>query len=147
MFERILALFGGERVKPLPEPDAELALGALLVLMARADNAYLFEEIEQIDRILADRFGLNPVEAAKRRALCEKLADQMPATEAAATILRDATAPDAREATVEALWRVALADRLTPEAEQSLLADVERALGISPERAVELRDAALAGLG
>lgn len=124
---------------PLPEPDARLALGALLVRMARADRAYLLEEIEQIDTILAERGGLNPVEAAKMRALCERLADQMPETEQAAAIIRAATSDDEREATVRALWRVSLADGITPEAEEQLLVEAERALGVSPERALHLR--------
>ena len=58
---------------PLPEPDANMALGALMIRVAKADKSYAVEEIAKIDKILAKLFGINPVEAAKMRALCEKL--------------------------------------------------------------------------
>ena len=52
----------------LPEPDEKLALGALLVRVAKSDNHYDAVEIGEIDRILAATFSLNPVAAAKMRA-------------------------------------------------------------------------------
>ena len=39
----------------LPEPDARLALAALLVRVARADGLYAAEEVDKIDRILMAR--------------------------------------------------------------------------------------------
>ncbi len=50
----------------LPEPDARLALAALLVRVARTDGLYAAEEVERIDRVLAHRHGLDPFEAARR---------------------------------------------------------------------------------
>ena len=41
----------------LPEPDARLALAALLVRVARSDGLYAAEEVERIDRVLAHRHG------------------------------------------------------------------------------------------
>ncbi|PIE11426.1 MAG: hypothetical protein CSA72_04740 [Rhodobacterales bacterium] len=146
MFERILSLFQSDTPEPLPELDARLALGALLVRMAKADHAYLFEEIAQIDRILAEHSGLNPVEAAKMRAQCERLEEQLPASADATTVIRNATSEAERAATVEALWRVCLADGISHESEQDLLALVETELGVSPEDGVRLRDAAKARL-
>ena len=85
MFDRILSLFHPQApVTKLPEADAQHALGALLVRAAKADKAYLFEEIEHIDDLLAHRYGLNPVEAAKLRAESEKLEEAMPDTTALA---------------------------------------------------------------
>ena len=45
----------------MPEEDARHALGAWLVRVAKADGAYLFKEIEEIDHLLADLYGLNAV--------------------------------------------------------------------------------------
>lgn len=144
MFDRILSLFQPQsHVTKLPEADAQHAMGALLVRAAKADNAYLFEEIEHIDDLLAHRYGLNPVEAAKLRAECEKLEEAMPDTAALAGVLHDAISYKDREATVAALWEVVFADGHEVEAEDILLHQLEALLGVSPEKSKELHDAAM----
>ncbi|MCK0120510.1 TerB family tellurite resistance protein [Loktanella sp. F6476L] len=145
MFDRILSMFHKEtNVTKLPEADAQHALGALLVRAAKIDKAYLFEEIEQIDDVLAHRYGLNPVQAAKMRAECEKLEEAMPDTDALSTILHDAISLEEREATVAALWAVVFADGVEAEAEDQLLHQVEAILGVSPDVSKKLHDAAMA---
>jgi uncharacterized tellurite resistance protein B-like protein len=57
----------------LPDPDARLALAALLVRIARTDGLYAAEEVERIDRVLALRHGLDPFAAARLRAEAEAL--------------------------------------------------------------------------
>jgi len=144
MFDRILSLFHPQApVTKLPEADAQHALGALLVRAAKADKAYLFEEIEHIDDLLAHRYGLNPVEAAKLRAESEKLEEAMPDTTALATVLHDAISYEEREATVAALWEVVFADGHEVPAEDALLHQLEALLGVSPEKSKELHDAAM----
>lgn len=144
MFERILSLFHPEtHVTPLPEADAKHALGALLVRAAKIDQVYVFEEIEHIDALLAHRYDLNPVEAAKLRAECEVLEAAMPDTEALAQVLHDAIDREDREATVLSLWEVVFADGVEVEAEDNLLHHIEALLGVSPERSKELHDLAM----
>jgi uncharacterized tellurite resistance protein B-like protein len=144
MFDRILSLFKDKPTETmLPAADAKHALGALLVRAAKADRAYLFEEVEQIDAILASRYDLNPVEAAMLRAECELLETEMPVTEDLAGILHDAIPAEEREAIVEALWRVVFADGVEVEPEDDLLHEVESALGVSPEVSKRLHDAAM----
>ena len=75
--------------KPLPQPNAQLALGALLVRVAFADRNYRASEIGQIDQILARTFGLKPIEAAKLRATCEALERDAPGTPEFTRILRE----------------------------------------------------------
>ena len=146
MFSGILALFQGEDkfTTPLPAADARNALGALLVRAAKADKAYLFEEVEQIDAVLIKLYDLNPVEAAKMRAGCEKLEEEMPVTEDLAGILHDAISQEDREAAVAALWSVVFADG--EEREEALLHAIEGALGVSPEVSKRLHDAEMAKL-
>ena len=127
----------------LPEADAQHALGALLVRAAKADKAYLFEEIEQIDDVLAHRYNLNPVEAAKLRAECEKLDEAMPDTAALSAVLQDAINMEEREALVGALWSVVFADGIETAQEDDLLHEVEALLGVSPEVSKRLHDAAM----
>lgn len=144
MFDRILSIFHKEApVTKLPEADAQHAMGALLVRAAKIDKAYLFEEIEQIDDVLAHQYNLNPVEAAKLRAECEKLEEAMPDTTALSTILHDAIGLEEREATVAALWAVVFADGVEAEAEDRLLHQVEEILGVSPEVSKRLHDEAM----
>ncbi len=148
MFSGILALFQGEDkfTTPLPAADARNALGALLVRAAKADKAYLFEEVEQIDAVLIKLYDLNPVEAAKMRAGCEKLEEEMPVTEDLAGILHDAISQEDREAAVAALWSVVFADGEEREEEDALLHAIEGALGVSPEVSKRLHDAEMAKL-
>ncbi len=54
MWDALLTrLRGKPEPTALPEPDEKLALGALLVRVAKSDNHYDVDEIGEIDRILA----------------------------------------------------------------------------------------------
>lgn len=142
MFSRILALFHVDNkfTTPLPAADARTALGALMVRAAKSDHAYLFEEVEQIDLVLGKLYSLNPIEAAKMRAGCEKLEEEMPATEELAGILHDAIGQEEREAAVAALWSVVFADGVEQQEEDDFLHAIEAALGVSPEVSQKLHD-------
>jgi uncharacterized tellurite resistance protein B-like protein len=146
MFDALFNLFKQTESyeTPLPEADARHAVGALLVRAAKADRAYLFEEVEQIDRVLAERNNLTVVEAAKMRASCEKLEEAMPNTAQLAEILRNAISAAEKEATVRALWTVVLADGVEHEDEDELMHQVENILGLSPGLAKRLHDEAVA---
>ncbi len=124
---------------PLPPADARHALGALLVRVAKADQAYLFQEIEQIDRILQSLYDLNPLEAAKMRAACEKLEEQMPDTADLGHIIRDGIERAEVDAMVTALWKVVEADGQRHESELQVVALATEAFGMSPEDAAALR--------
>ncbi|MEY1557317.1 TerB family tellurite resistance protein [Yoonia sp. R2331] len=148
MFDRILSLFSPTpHVTELPPEDARHALGALLVRTAKADHAYLFEEVEEIDHVLADLYDLNPVEAAMMRAACEKLEHEMPTTENLAQILHDAISQQEREAVVAALWRIVFADGIEEKEEDAILHQVEQALGVSPDVSKALHDKAQSAAG
>ena len=132
MFER---LFSRPRKdpKPLPQPDAQLALGALLVRVAFADRQYQATEVGQIDRILSATFGLKPLEAAKLRATCEALERDAPGTPEFARILREEVDYAHRKALADAMWSVALADGERDDTEEEILTEIETALGLTPE--------------
>jgi uncharacterized tellurite resistance protein B-like protein len=148
MFERILQLFSPSYNyrTPLPEADAKHVLGALLVRVAQADQAYLFQEVEQIDRILAKRFDLNLLDAAKMRAGCERLLEEMPETDTLLTVLHDAIDLREREATLLAIWQVVYSDGMVHETEDAMVTVVQKTLGVSAEVCARLRSQALAGL-
>ncbi len=127
----ILNIFRTRAPAPLPVPDARLALGALMVRVAKSDKTYDFEEIRLIDRLLAQMHGLNPVEAAKLRATCEKIEAQAPDTGEFARLIRDSVEFDQRVQAHEALWQVMLADGVANEAESRVVDQVRDALGLS----------------
>lgn len=141
MLERLTKFFHNPETyqTPLPPADASHAMGALLVRAAKADQSYLVEEIAVIDKILAKRHDINPVEAAKMRAECELLAHEMPDTTDLAHILEHAISTDEKEATLLALWQVVYADGIKHAQEDDLLHQIEAVLGVSPARATELQ--------
>ncbi|MFV0300097.1 MAG: TerB family tellurite resistance protein, partial [Paracoccus sp. (in: a-proteobacteria)] len=60
--------------------DAEVALAALLVRVARADDRYDPIEQQHIEQILARRDGLTAQQAAERRAAAEMIEAEAPDT-------------------------------------------------------------------
>lgn len=117
--------------KPLPELDVRLAVAALMVRLAKADRDYAFEEIAEIDAILARAHGLGAIEAAKLRADAERIEAVAPGTgEFIAEVQAHIPYPD-RASLFEALWDVGLADRALRPEEKGYLAEMASALGIT----------------
>ena len=144
MFERLFPR-STPAPEPLPQPNAQLALGALLVRVAFADEHYRATEIGQIDRILAQTFNLGPIDAAKLRAVCEKLEREAEGTEEFAEILREEVDYADRKALADAMWSVALADGHRHDEEERQLQAIETALGLTELDIQAARDAALKG--
>lgn len=122
----------------LPEPDSRLALAALLVRIARSDGHYADTEIARIDKVLARHHGLSPFEAAALRREAEALEAEAPDTVRFTRALKEAVAYEDREAVIEALWDVALADGERDHEEDALMRLVAPMLGVND------RDSALA---
>ncbi|MBE3636939.1 tellurite resistance TerB family protein [Mangrovicoccus algicola] len=122
----------------LPEPDARLALAALLVRVARSDGEYAEIEVARIDRVLARQYGLSPFEAARLRGDAEELERQAPDTVRFTRAIKDGVAYEDRERVMEALWEVVLADGARDDEEDALLRMVANFLGVND------RDSALA---
>ena len=142
MFEKLIEFFSNPNTyeTPMPKADADHVIGALMVRAAKADCAYLFEEVETIDRVLSERHNIGPIDAAKMRAACERLEEAMPDTVELAAILREAVGTDELEDALRALWRIVFADGIERDEEDEVLHKVEAMLGVTPERAKELHD-------
>lgn len=138
MFAEFLTRLTRPDPEPLPDGDARLALGALLVRIARSDGEYAHEEAERIDRILAARYGLSPFEATDLRRRAETLEHEAPDTVRFTRAIKDAVAYEERAGVIEALWDVVLADGIRDDEEDGLLRLVANLLGIND------RDSALA---
>jgi uncharacterized tellurite resistance protein B-like protein len=131
MFETLLRRLTSAAPDRLPEPDARLALAALLVRVARTDGAYAGAEIDRIDRILMRRHALSPFEAGRLRSQAETLEAEAPDTVRFTRAIKAATAPEDRSALMEALWSVALADGLRDDDEDRLLRLIANLLGLT----------------
>ncbi|MFC6688425.1 tellurite resistance TerB family protein [Jhaorihella thermophila] len=138
--------FRPEKPTGLPDPDAELALGALLVRVAQADRDYQVEEISLIDRILQRLYQHNAIEAAQVRATCEKLHAAAPDTDTFGKLIRETTGLEERIAALEALWEVVLADGEQKEGEIRIVEDARKAMGLSYNDSQAARERVMARL-
>ncbi len=131
MFRALFSrLTGAAAPAPDPELDAQFAIAALLVRLAKADAHYAYEEIAEIDRILGRTWELNPVAVMKLRAQAERIEADAPDTAALSALVQEHTPYDQRKALLDALWDVSLADRQLHRAENRFLDDAAAALGI-----------------
>lgn len=115
----------------LPDPDARLALAALLVRLARTDRFYSADEVERIDRILMQRHNLTLEQAGALRAQAETLEEQAPDTIRFTKALKAAVPLEDRAKLLEVLWSVALADGQRSADEDQMLRLIANLLGVS----------------
>lgn len=115
----------------LPDPDARLALAALLVRIARSDGSYASNEMARIDRVTARRYGLTPFEAAALRAEAETLEAEAPDTVRFTRAIKDGVPYEDRLGVIEALWEIVLVDGKRDDEEDSLLRMIAPMLGVN----------------
>lgn len=137
MLAHVLTLFKGlPASEPLPDSDARLALGALLVRLIRADERPDAEHVSRIEAVLARLSRLGPIDAAKMRTTCEMIEAEAPSTRKLALIIRETVSLEARLEAVEALWHSILtdnilADRAPDAAEMAMPKRLCQMLGLS----------------
>lgn len=131
MFADFLKRLTAPEPQVLPDADARLALTALLVRIARSDGDYADAERQRIDRLTAARYALSPFEAVELRNRAEVLESEAPDTVRFTRAIKDAVAYEDREAVLEALWEVVLADGVRDHEEDALLRMVAPLLGVN----------------
>ena len=119
------------QAEPLHDDDARLAMTALLVRLARADNEYAAAEIHRITQVIMARYELAEPEAIALRETAETLEQEAPDTVRFTRAIKDRVAYEDRIAVVEALWQVALADGNRDVEEDALLRLVVSLLGVT----------------
>ena len=123
----------------LAEPDARLALAALLVRVARSDGHYASAEVAHIDRILMQRHALTAADAIQLRTEAEALETEAPDTVRFTCALKSAVPLEDRTALIEALWTIALADGARDADEDRLLRLVSNLLGLTDVESAQAR--------
>lgn len=127
--------------QPVPDPRAmtdEVALVALLVRAARANDDYDARQVSRIDAVIARRFGLGPFEVAALRRQAETVEAQVGDSVHLTRRIKDLVAFEDRPELLRDLWAVILADGARHEAEDGMMRLVSNLLGLND------RDSALA---
>lgn len=145
MFRNLLPRLFGEDVPSsgLTADDADMAIAALLVRIARADNRYQDAEKARIDALLGHRHHLGPAEAADRRAAAEMLEAEAPDTVRFTRAVKDRVPLDQRIGIVAALWDIALVDGHRTPGEDAAVRLVAGLLGVSDVDSARARQSAL----
>ncbi|WP_347917158.1 TerB family tellurite resistance protein [Paracoccus marcusii] len=146
MFMDLLTRLMGDTAAPIDRDDAELAIAALLVRVARADDHYDQAERDRIEQVLSRR-GLTADEAAARRAQAEALEAEASDTVRFTRQIKDRIALEDRRAVLAALWEVAYADNSRGADEDSLIRLVSSLLGMTDRESAEIRQQVLARMG
>ena len=115
----------------MPDGDARLALGALLVRLARADGHYDPVEKDRIEAILCRRYRLT--DARELRLQCEALEAEAPDTVRFTRAIKDAVDYDHRLGVIEAMWQIVLADGERDAQEDSIMRMVAPMLGVTDQ--------------
>ncbi len=131
MFGSFLKSLLEPQAEPLHDDDARLAMTALMVRLARADNEYAAAEIHRITQVIMARYELAEPEAIALRETAETLEQEAPDTVRFTRAIKDRVAYEDRIAVVEALWQVALADGNRDAEEDALLRLVVSLLGVT----------------
>lgn len=149
MFKDLLTRLMGEAParSQLDGEEAELAIAALLVRVARADDHYDQAERQRIDRVLARRRGLSPAEAAARRAEAEALEAEAADTVRFTRQIKDRIGLEDRTGVLAAMWEVAYADSDRDMDEESLIRLVAGLLGIPDRESAQIRQQVLERMG
>lgn len=149
MFRNLLSrLFTDDAsTPPLAAPDAEVAIAALLVRVARADDRYELVERQRIDRVLARRRGLTLDEAAERRAAAEMIEAEAPDTVRFTRQIKDRIALEDRTGVIGAMWEVAYADGRRGADEETMIRLVAGLLGIADRDSALMRQKVLDQMG
>lgn len=142
MFEMLLRHLMAPAPPLLDAGDCRLALAALLVRIARSDGLYAAEEVERIEKILAARYGLDPLQVAQLRGEAETLETEAPDTQRFTKALKEAVPLEERDELLVALWQIALIDGLRDPEEDALIRMLSRFLGFNDLQNAQARQRA-----
>ncbi len=148
MFRNLLSrLLDAAQPAPLSAQDAEVAIAALLVRIARADDHYGEVEKHRIDQVLARRRGLDSAEAAERRAAAEMIEAEAPDTVRFTRTIKERVELADRHDVLAAMWEIAYADGQRSAEEESLVRLVAGLLGVNDRDSGLARQRALDDMG
>ena len=131
MFGSFLKSLLDPNPKQLDTLEEQLALAAMLVRLARADEVYQQAEKDRIVSVLARMYDLAPNEDQDLFHRGEALEAEAPDTVKFTSALKEAVAYEDRIKIITALWEVALADNERNADEDALVRLVSSLLGVT----------------
>lgn len=131
MFGDLLNRLLGPTEEPVADDDARVALGALLVRIARSDEDYAQVEKDQIKAVLQARYGLGDASALLTE--CEALEAEAPDTVRFTRAIKDAVAYEDRIGVVEDMWTIVLADGVRDAHENQIMRMVPPMIGVEDQ--------------
>ncbi|SHG59742.1 Uncharacterized conserved protein, tellurite resistance protein B (TerB) family [Cognatiyoonia sediminum] len=131
MFSALLNRLMEPTEPQVADDDARLALGALLVRIARSDDDYAQVEKDQIKAVLAARYGLS--DATGLLADCEALEAEAPDTVRFTRAIKDGVAYEDRIGVVEDMWAIVLADGVRDAHENQIMRMVPPMIGVEDQ--------------
>jgi uncharacterized tellurite resistance protein B-like protein len=131
MFADLLKRLTAPSPVQVPDADTRLALGALLVRIARSDEDYAQVEKDQIKLVLDRRYS--GTDSAALLSDCETLEAEAPDTVRFTRAIKDAVAYEDRLGVVEDMWRIVLADGVRDEHENQLMRMVPPMIGVEDQ--------------
>ncbi len=146
MLDRLINILTGAETVPDDEEDmaGRVAVAAILVEAARADEVYLDAERAMIDRVLAERYELTPGSAAELRAEGEVAQAEAVDLVRFTRAIKDAVPHEDRVSVIEAVWHVILSDDDRHQDESALMRRLAGLLYV-PDREVGLARQRVAG--
>ena len=139
MFRNLLSrLFDDDLASALTSTDAEVAIVALLVRVARADDVNRAAERERIDAILCRR-GLSAAAAADRRAAAEMIEAEAPYTVRFTRAIKERVSLEDRVEVIAAMWEIALADGERSADEEATIRMAAQLMGVTDVDSAQAR--------
>ncbi|MFK5998758.1 MAG: TerB family tellurite resistance protein [Rhodobacterales bacterium] len=131
MIKRILLAFQAKTTPTLAPNDARIALAALMVRLARADNDYTQAEVDMIERVLMKRYDMDAAAARALREQAEELEVSAPDNVRFTRVIKAAVPYEERAGVVAALWSVVLSDGRRDDAENGFMRLIANLLGVN----------------
>ena len=131
MLKSLLDVLLGSEEDNLNDEDEKIALAALCVRVAKADNVYDPNEISSIDTELSQHFSMSMADARVLRVQAEKLEQEAPDTVRFTRAIKEKIELEKRREILETLWKITLADGKREAEEDSLIRLVSSLLGLT----------------
>ena len=133
--------------QPLGGMDGEVAVAALMIRVARADDRYGEAERGRVEAILARRNGLTHAQAVEQRAAAEMIEAEAPDTVRLTRTIKQRVPLEHRIGIISALWEVALSDGERAPEEEAAVRLTAGLLGINDMESARARQLAAVELG
>jgi uncharacterized tellurite resistance protein B-like protein len=149
MLDRLLALLAAPPAPTAetvgaPFPRHELAAVALLIELAQSDRRLCADELATVERIVAERFGLDAATAAQLTAAAKRAFDASLEDWVFAHAVRQGFSATERADLVALLWEVVYADGRLAPLEEALLHRLAAQLDIGEDECETARAQAFA---